>query len=153
MDRMYKAFKELDKDAVEVIRACLTIMLFETKDLVSMNVLHDSRISRAEEITYQFEQLLKDTKHKKQKLSYYASKLSISDVYLSECIKKATGSSAKQLLTDYIVYEAKYLLSESEDKLDVIAYQLGFNETTNFINFFKKNSKLTPNQFRKSINS
>ena len=149
MEGMYKAFKELDKDAIEVIRSYLTIMLFETKHLVSLNVLHDVRISRAEEITYQFEQLLKATTHKNQKLSYYASKLNISDVYLSECIKKATGASAKQLLTDYIIHEAKYLLLESEAKLDLIAFELGFKETTNFINFFKKNTNHTPNQFRK----
>jgi AraC-like DNA-binding protein len=152
MERIYEAFQELDKDAIEVIRAYLIIMLFETKRLVSLNVLHDAKISRAEEITYEFEQLLKNTKQKNQKLSFYASKLSVSNVYLSECVKKATGSSAKQLLTDYIIYEAKYLLSESQDKLDVIASQLGFNETTNFINFFKKNTKSTPNQFR-SLNS
>jgi AraC-like DNA-binding protein len=150
MERIYEAFQELDRDAIEVIRAYLIIMLFETKRLVSLNVLHDAKISRAEEITYEFEQLLKNTKHKNQKLSFYASKLSVSNVYLSECVKKATGSSAKQLLTDYIIYEAKYLLCESQDKLDVIASQLGFNETTNFINFFKKNTKSTPNQFRSS---
>jgi AraC-like DNA-binding protein len=152
MEKIYDAFQELDKDAIEVIRAYLIIMLFETKHLVSLNVLHEAKKSRAEEITYKFEQLLKGTEHKKQKLSYYASKLNISGVYLSECVKKATGSSAKQLLTNYIIYEAKYLLSESLDKLDVIAHQLGFKETTNFINFFKKNTKSTPNQFR-SLNS
>ncbi len=152
MERIYEAFQQLNKDNVEMIRAYLTILLFQTKNLLALNVLQESKYSRAEEITFEFEQLLKSTPHKNQKLSYYASKLNISDVYLSECIKKATGSSAKQLLTEYIIHEAKYLLSESSQILDAISIQLGFKETSNFINFFKKNSGLTPNQFRKSIN-
>lgn len=151
MEKIYQEFQNINKDSIELIRAYLTILLFETKKLLQLNELQDVKRSRAEEITFLFEQLVKDTLHKKQKLSYYASKLCISDVYLSECIKKVTGSSAKQLLTDYIIYEAKYLLTESESKLDVIATQLGFNETSNFINFFKKNSGYTPNQFRQKL--
>ena len=151
MEKIYQEFKVMNTDSIEIIRAYLTLILFETKKLLNQNVLNDTKQSRAEEITYQFEQLLKKTIQKNQKLSFYAAELNISTVYLSECIKKATGTSAKQLLTDYIIYEAKYLLSESENKLDIITLQLGFNETTNFINFFKKHTGKTPNQFRKTL--
>lgn len=151
MEKIYQEFQIMNKDSVEIIRAYLTLILFETKKLLIQNVLNDTKQSRAEEITYQFEQLLKKTAQKNQKLSFYATKLNISTVYLSECIKKVTNTSAKQLLTDYIIYESKYLLSESENKLDIIASQLGFNETSNFINFFKKNTEKTPNQFRKHL--
>lgn len=151
MEKIYQEFQLMNADSIEIIRAYLTLILFETKKLLIQNVLSDTKQSRAEEITYRFEQLLKKTVHKNQKLSFYATALNISTVYLSECIKKATGTSAKQLLTDYIIYEAKYLLSESENKLDIIASQLGFNETTNFINFFKKYTKKTPNQYRKAL--
>ena len=153
MTKIYEEFQVMGNDSIDIIRAYLTILLFETKKLLKSNAIQDLKRSRAEEITYLFEQLVKNTKHKKQKLSYYASKLFISDVYLSECIKKVTGFSAKHLLTDYIIFEAKYLLTESENKLDVISNQLGFNETTNFINFFKKNTGKTPNQYRQSLDS
>ncbi|WP_196885443.1 helix-turn-helix domain-containing protein [Aureivirga sp. CE67] len=151
MEKIYTEFKNLDQDNIEIIQAYLTIILFETKKLLKTNVLNNSNKNRAEEVTYQFETLLKSTEQKKQKLSFYASKLNISDVYLSECVKKTTGSSAKKLMSEYILYEAKYLLSISSNKLDTIALKLGFKETPNFISFFKKNTSFTPNQYRKSL--
>lgn len=151
IEKLYDEFQNLNEDNIEVIRAYLTILLFETKKLALSNDLKSSTHSRAEEITYQFESLLKKTTCKKQTLSYYSSQLHISNVYLSECVKKATGSSAKQLITQYMIFEAKHLLSISKNKLDDIASTLGFNDTSNFIIFFKKHTALTPNQFRKTL--
>jgi AraC-like DNA-binding protein len=149
MEKMYSEFKCLDENNEEIIRSFLTICLFEAKRLLDTNALKRTINSRAEEITYQFENLLKNTERKKQKLNYYASQLNISNIYLSECVKKVTGKPAKKIITEYQVFEAKTLLGHTTDTVETIANQLGFTDTPNFINFFKKNTAITPNQFRK----
>ncbi|MCF2874318.1 MULTISPECIES: helix-turn-helix domain-containing protein [unclassified Tenacibaculum] len=149
MERIYKEFQNMNENTIEIIRSLLTIILFEAKRSLDENAFKNTISSRAEEITFNFETLLKNTKQTKRKLSYFADKLSISPIYLSECIKKTTGKSAKKLITDYIIMEAKSLLTHSLDTIDHIADHLGFDDTSNFINFFKKNTSKTPNQYRK----
>ena len=148
MEKMYEEFQKLDKSNVEIIRSMLTIILFEAKRLLVNDTIKSITNSRAEEIAFNFENLLKVTEHKKQKLNYYASQLNISDIYLSECVKKATGKPAKKIITEYMIFEAKSLITQSSNTIDNIAFQVGFNDTSNFINFFKKNTNMTPNQFR-----
>ncbi|MCT4622449.1 MAG: helix-turn-helix domain-containing protein [Schleiferiaceae bacterium] len=150
LERLNEEFKKLDNNNLEIVRSLLTICLFEAKRLLDLNQVKRTITSRAEEVTYQFENLLKNTAHKKQKLGYYSSQLHISDVYLSECVKKTTGKPAKKLITAYMLFEAKDLLRSSDTTIENIALQMGFSDTPNFISFFKKNAGLTPNQFRKS---
>ena len=153
MEKMYLEFQNLDANNIEIIRSFLTIILYEAKRLLAANTLKSTINSRTEEITYQFENLLKRTEFKKQKLSYYASQLNISTIYLSECVKKVTGKPAKKMVTEYLIFEAKSLLTHTSNTVDQIAFQLGFDDVSNFVNFFKKNVVKTPNQFRSQRNS
>lgn len=149
MDKIYGYFKNLDKDNLEIIRSYVTIMLFEAKRMFVDGVVESAANSRAEEITYLFETLIAQTKSKRQKLKYYANKLNFSPIYLAECVKKATGKTAKQIIAEYVILESKSLLNQSTKTINDIAFQLGYYETSNFIAFFKKNTGRTPSQYRK----
>jgi AraC family transcriptional regulator, transcriptional activator of pobA len=46
------------------------------------------------------------------------------------------------------VLEAKRILAHTTESVKEIGYDLGFEEPTNFIKYFKKHSKLTPTEFR-----
>lgn len=152
MEKIYNEFKNLNENNIEIIRALLTIILFEAKRSLDDDKFKNTINSRAEEITFLFENLLKNAKQKKRKLSYFADALHISSIYLSECVKKTTGKPAKKLITEYLIMEAKSLLTHSLHTIDHIADHLGFDDASNFISFFKKNTNKTPNQYRKSIN-
>ncbi len=80
--------------------------------------------------------------------SYYAEQLNIHPNYLNAIVKRITGSTAKQVVQDKIVVTAKSLLSQTDNSIKEIAYRLGFSEATHFGSFFKKNTDLTPAQFR-----
>ena len=146
MDKIYTKFKHPSIDNFEIIKSYLTILLFETKQF--SNELINNTHSRAEEITFQFENLLKQ-EDKKALVKEYADELNISPIYLSECIKSTTGKSAKKIIIEYKMREAKSLLSFSEKTIDEIAGIIGFDDRSNFINFFKKNAGFSPNKFRK----
>ncbi|WP_407534047.1 helix-turn-helix domain-containing protein [Elizabethkingia miricola] len=145
---LYTKFQNMNESNFDLVKAYFNVLLLEVKQLLE----YDSPIgNRAEEITYRYENLIKKTQPKHQKLSYYANQLHISTIYLTECIKKVTGSSAKRVLDQYIIIEAKALLRNSNMNISTIAFTLGFEEVSNFVLYFKKHTLTTPFQFRKNI--
>ena len=149
MNKIYGYFKNLDKDNLEIIRSYITIMLFEAKRMFIDGEVKSVANSRVEEITYLFESLITQTENKRQKLEYYAEKLNFSSIYLAECVKKATGKTAKQIITEYLILESKSLLNQTTKTINDISFHLGYYDTSNFITFFKKNTGNTPSQYRK----
>ncbi|UTW64558.1 AraC family transcriptional regulator [bacterium SCSIO 12741] len=74
----------------------------------------------------------------------------MSTVCLSECVKQTSQKTAKKILTEYIIMEAHFKLLNTQFSVETIATELGFDDRSNFINFYKKHTRLTPNQERKS---
>jgi AraC-like DNA-binding protein len=52
------------------------------------------------------------------------------------------------MLTQRIVLEAKRLLAHSLSPVAAIGEALGFDEATNFVKFFRRETGLTPGAFR-----
>ncbi len=61
-----------------------------------------------------------------------------------------SGLSAKAVITDRLLLEAKRLLIHTPQSVKQIALQLGFEEAAHFNKFFKKQQHITPKLFRKN---
>ncbi len=133
-----------------ILSAYLTILLEKINAISDSDATKRLFRNRADEITYQFENLLKKEINYKNRLEHYASQLFISKAYLSECVKKSTQKSAKAFIQEFIVFKAKVLLNQSNSTIQNIAIELGFDETSNFITYFKKQVGSTPNRYRKN---
>ncbi|CAM1343395.1 helix-turn-helix domain-containing protein [Tenacibaculum amylolyticum] len=140
-----------DNDALEVIRGYLTVFLFKAKKELASGLDNTFIRERSKQIVFDFENLLVKTKYKRQTVEYYADKLNISAVYLSQCIKSTTGKTIKQVITEYLLVEAKSLLKQSNKSVAEIGYALGFKDSSYFIKFYKRYTGLTPNQFRAKL--
>ena len=148
MEKIYTEYKLNHEDSLEIIKSYLTLLLFKSKrELMFSNNISYLR-SRAEEITYNFEKLIKTTKNKHQPIKFYADQLNISTIYLSECVKKVTGKTAKQVIDEYLILEAKSLLKQSTNTISEIAYSLGFEDASNFVKYFKKQTGITPRTYK-----
>ena len=79
----------------------------------------------------------------------YAKAQNLHPNYLSNVIKTKTGKSISTWITDKTISEAKSLLKNSSLSISQIAFQLGFSESTNFSNYFKKNTNVSPVLYRK----
>ncbi|GIU23396.1 AraC family transcriptional regulator [Shewanella schlegeliana] len=80
--------------------------------------------------------------------SEYAEMLHISYKSLNQMCKQASGQTAKQLIDAHAILEIKRRLIISSAKIQEIAYELGFDDVTYFVKFFKRHTQLTPSQFK-----
>ena len=81
---------------------------------------------------------------------YYADKLCITSNYLNEIIKNATGVGAKQYVQNKIVLEAKKMLIYTDLQISEIACDLGFDDLSYFIRFFRRQTGYTPLEYKKT---
>jgi len=85
------------------------------------------------------------TQHQVQ---YYANALGMSDKTLSRVCLAATGVSAKVLINQRLLLESKRLLAHTILPVQTIGRDLGFEEATNFVKFFRKEAGMRPLAFR-----
>lgn len=80
--------------------------------------------------------------------SWYADKLGVTIKTLGRATQTVTGQTPKELITARIMLEAKRQLVHSRRQIQSIAHDLGFDEFSHFVKFFKKEASNTPRSFR-----
>ncbi|MHA7944580.1 helix-turn-helix domain-containing protein [Formosa sp. 3Alg 14/1] len=147
-EALYQESRHTEIDSLEMIRAILFQLLYKVK-----RITHNNEgivpLNRFDAIMAKFENEILASHNNFLSVNAYASKLNISAIYLSECVKKATGKSAQKVIIDYKVLHAKTLLHQTDTSIAQIAEILGFNEVANFNQFFKRHARITASQFRK----
>lgn len=83
-------------------------------------------------------------------VTWYADRVGYSARTLSRACLSSTGQTAKAVLTERLLLEAKRLLVHTDLPAAAIATDLGFSEATNFGKFFSRHSGTTPARFRES---
>lgn len=78
----------------------------------------------------------------------YADRLSVHVNHLNKVLKENTGKTTTEIIGGRITQEAKILLKQTDWNISEIAYSLGFEEVAHFSNFFKRQTSLSPAQFR-----
>lgn len=80
----------------------------------------------------------------------YAELLNITEKHLNRITKECFNKTSTQLISERILLEAKRMLMHSEFNVNEISEELGFNDTSYFIRFFKKHMEETPLSFQNS---
>jgi AraC-like DNA-binding protein len=87
----------------------------------------------------------------RHKVAEYAARLGYSPRTLNRLARENTGLSAKQLIDERVVLEAKRLLAHGHDPVARIAEQLGFDDPSNFSKYFQQRTGTTPAAFRDRV--
>ncbi|MFM7021859.1 MAG: AraC family transcriptional regulator [Flavobacteriales bacterium] len=95
-----------------------------------------------------FKDLLEIHFRKRKQVSYFAREISITEKRLNSATSKTLGITPKEMIDERIVLEAKRLLSHTGNSIKEIGFELGFEEPTNFIKYFRKHCNCTPVEFR-----
>lgn len=78
----------------------------------------------------------------------YAEVLSVHVNSLNRSVKEVTGKTTTTLISERIINEAKAILQHTDWNIAEISFALGFEYTTYFNNFFKKQTGLSPSLVR-----
>lgn len=85
-------------------------------------------------------------------VSFYAEQLYKSPKTLANLFAIFNQKTPSQLIQERIVVEAKRLLYYTDRSVKHITFELGFEDVAYFSKFFKKNTGLSPSDFRKGNN-
>lgn len=77
-----------------------------------------------------------------------ANHFGYNEKYLSHLFNSIKGMSLKQYILQEKIDLAKYMLIDTNDNISIIAENLGFNDSHNFMKIFKKIVGLTPTEYR-----
>ena len=86
----------------------------------------------------------------KNKVSFYAEKLNTSPQNLNGACRKAVNQPAADILSGFVLSEAKRLLLYTDNTISEIAFALKFTDPSHFVKYFKKFVGSTPQFFRTS---
>lgn len=82
---------------------------------------------------------------------WYAKQLNISQVHLNKIVQKFTNTPIGQFIQNRRILEAKRLIATSSKTIKEIANDIGYEDVSYFTRVFKKNTKITPQEFRSEI--
>lgn len=117
--------------------------------LVKVHNMADLEISSSKANLYQsFLDLLGKDKAIKNKVSYYAEILNTTPQNLNAACRRAVNKPAAQVLSDFIINEAKRLLLYTDKTVSEISFSLNFSDPSYFVKYFKRLYGYTPQSFR-----
>lgn len=133
----------------ELQRISFNLFLYELKLIYSKYTLDSAlNFSRKERLIIQFLTILSIHCKKQHYVNFYAGALFVTPGHLNKIIKQLTGKTAKELIIEAIIIEAKNLLEDTQYSVGKIAEELEFSSISSFSIFFKKHTALSPTEYR-----
>ena len=166
----------LSVQEVEVFRGVITMIEQElhraidkhTRELIISNIelllnyclrFYDRQFITREEINHsvvkRFMELLDDYISSKAlreglpTVAYFADKCCLSSGYFGNLVRVETGRTAKDIIADRLLVQAKQLLNDDTLTITMISERMGFDYPQHFVRFFKSHTGKTPSAYRK----
>ncbi|MDE6723617.1 MAG: helix-turn-helix transcriptional regulator, partial [Eubacterium sp.] len=149
-----------NRQAADCISSIIKHIKFNQNEYDISNELYSllCLISKSNELTYESKKTDFIEKSKDFILSNYDKNITVEEIadkalmsisFFSKVFKETTGFSPYDYLLSVRLDKAKELLQKTDDSIQNIAFKTGFNSTSNFIYFFKKQTGISPLKFRK----
>lgn len=130
----------------DALAAYLKIIMIKVANIDSL--LHEGHSTTENKIYRQYIELVSKEYRNTHEVTDYAEKLGISHRQLADVCKRCAGRRPKDIINGQVVAEAKRLLQFSSKPVKEISYILNFATPYQFSNFFKKETHLSPNDYR-----
>ena len=131
------------------LRALLALIALEAVRLAASRAHSGADVPAPADPTVDALRQLVDAHFRNQRqLEFYAEKLAMTPDRLNDLVKRATGVTAGHLIRQRVLTEAKRELMFSNRPINDIAYELDFVDPSHFARFFRKQTGMTPQNFR-----
>ncbi len=138
-----------DEYSLSIIRSELHILITQILRIKAKNKLINFDKKYLQEFSV-FQNLVEQNVNKTLRVKDFAEKMGISTKTLNTISRSVVNKSAKQFVDEICTMQIKRLLLNTKLSIKEIAYVSGFEETTNFYKYFKRQTLTTPEQFRVS---
>lgn len=140
-------FKVDDKHSLSIIRSEIHILITKLFRIKANSEKIDFERKYLKDFVL-FQHLTEKNITKTTRVQDYAGMMGLSTKTLNTITKSIVHKSAKEFIDEICTKQIKRLLINTELSIKEIAYQSGFDETTNFYKYFKRQTQTTPEQFR-----
>lgn len=148
-EQMAHFANSLETYTLEAVGSLVKLFLIQSNNHCSLRKSNNPQlIETGNHLLRTFKQSLNKKYATAHMVSDYADELAVTADYLNKTVKNLTGKSAKEHIQRKLVIEAKRSLLFSNVSSKELAYELGFEESAHFNNFFKKITGQTPSEFR-----
>lgn len=109
--------------------------------------------SRQEDITNEFLSLVETHCHRFRTMDFYAQKMHLAPKYIANAVKSSSGKSPGEWIASFTTFKAKSMLATTPMSVSQISDALHFSDPSTFGKYFKRQTKLSPKQFRDNLKS
>lgn len=107
-----------------------------------------SHDSRQHQRLARYRRLIDDHYRDWQPVSFYADRLGVSSAQLNNTCRREAGQSAKALIHERLLLEARRLLAYTDLDITTVALTLGFDDPAYFSRFFSRHQQMSPSAYR-----
>lgn len=134
-----------------MLTAYLTVLLTYLSRLYTEQYAVTGQLSTDKLLLINYQAKIDEYFRERHQVSEYASLLNVSAGHLSEVVKSQSGKPAILHIHERLVMEARRLLFHTQHPLKEIAFDLGFSDASYFNRFFKRETEMTPAEYRALI--
>jgi len=138
-----------DEHSPSIIRSELQILINKLYRIKAKKVKTNQTKKYISEFI-QFQNCIEDRFSQSLKVKDYSKWLGMSTKTLNAVTQNIVQKSAKEFIDEICLNHIKRQLINTEKPIKEISYETGFEEPTNFYNYFKKRLSKTPDQYRKT---
>jgi AraC-like DNA-binding protein len=151
IQKIESEFKKQNPHRDRIIASYIMILLLKSLALLTQTKEYKQNDASSQELLQRFNVLLEQRFTDLHKVNEYAELLNVTPNHLSETLKKISGKTAGDLIHQRLILEAKRMLLHSNISAKEVSYALNFNDPSYFSRFFKTNTGMSPEAFRKDI--
>ncbi|OJJ19156.1 hypothetical protein BKI52_20290 [marine bacterium AO1-C] len=138
-----------DDYSIEIIRNLVQVLIL--KLFRAKSAANDSLKNKKYYLKFlSFQELVEKECFESKKVAYYAHKMGVTSKTLNNITQSVIGKPAKSFIDQIVILQIKRLLINSQLSFTEIAYQTGFDAPTNFFQYFRKKTGLSPRQFKEN---
>ncbi len=138
-----------DRIVIRLLFASLLLKLLQNRRAAGVTRISDLDQKRLTRFLSLVEENFSTTKD----ATDYAKMLGTTYKSLNQLCKVTVRKTPKQIIDAHTILEAKRRLAIDNVQISQLAYELGFEDVSNFTKYFKKHTLVSPTQFKRQIPS
>jgi AraC-like DNA-binding protein len=148
IDLIYKEYQRKEESSYKLLKSLFSSFVY------SIRLENKEKIIEFPTLLYKhyydYRQLVNKNFNSMRVVSDYSNIMGLSNKTINKACRVCADKSAKAIITDKIILEAKGLIVQGKLKMYEISEELGFDEPANFTNFFRVHSGSTIKDFKAS---